>query len=60
MMEAAFEQLTNSLDPALIEEWTNQERVAMERCGDHLNIFTVSLDKCGSILLFHFQFTDTS
>jgi hypothetical protein len=30
----------------LISEWTEQERVAMEKRGDSLNIFTVSSDKC--------------
>jgi len=58
--EAAFEQLTDSLDSALIEEWTNQERVAMEQRGDHLNIFTVSLDKCRSIPPFPFELTNVS
>ena len=58
--EAAFEQLTDSLDPALIDEWTNQERVAMEKRGDHLNIFTVSLDKHESILQSHNMLTDGS
>jgi hypothetical protein len=51
--ESAFEQLTDSLDPVLIAEWTDQERVAMERRGDHLNIFTVTSDKRRSILQFN-------
>jgi hypothetical protein len=53
MTESAFKQLTNSLDPALIAEWSDQERVAMERRGDHLNIFTVMSDKCRSIFQFN-------
>jgi hypothetical protein len=44
--QSTFNQLTNSLDPMLIEEWTNQERVAMEKRGDHLNIYNVATDKC--------------
>ena len=43
--QSAFEQLTDCLDDLLIEEWTNQEWVAMEKRGDHLKIFTVTLDK---------------
>jgi hypothetical protein len=58
--EAAFDQLTDSLDPALIDEWTNQERIAMERRGDHLNIFTVSSDKHESIPQSHNKLTDGS
>ena len=60
MTEAAFKQLTNSLNPTLIDEWTNQECVAMERHGDHLNIFTVSSDKRESIPQFHYELTDAS
>jgi len=54
----AFEQLTDSLDPALIEEWTNQEHVAMEKRGDYLNIFTVSSNKRRNIPPFRFVSTD--
>ena len=43
--QSTFEQLTDCLDDSLIEEWTNQEQVAMEKCGDHLKIFTVTSDK---------------
>ncbi len=43
--QSAFEQLTDCLDDSLIEEWTNQEHVAMEKRGDHLKIFTVTSDK---------------
>jgi hypothetical protein len=52
--ESAFEQLTDSLDPALIVEWTDQEQVAMERRGDHLNIFTVMSDifKCTDVFQY--------
>jgi len=48
--QSAFNQLTNSLDPVLIEEWTNQERVAMEKHGDHLNIYNVATDKCWKLI----------
>ena len=41
-----FEQLSDSLDASLIQEWTAQERVAMEKRGEHLNIYQVRLDKC--------------
>jgi hypothetical protein len=44
--ESAFEQLTDCLDPSLIDEWTSQERVAMEMRGENLNIFTVTSVKC--------------
>jgi len=45
--EAAFEQLTDSLDSALMR-MTNQERVAMEQRGDHPKHFTVSLINVGA------------
>jgi hypothetical protein len=34
-MKVAFEQLTDSLNPVLIDKWMNQEHVAMEKrkCG---------------------------
>ena len=48
--QSAFEQLTDCLDDSLIEEWTNQKRVAMEKRGDHLKIFTVTSDKR---MIFH-------
>jgi Kyakuja-Dileera-Zisupton transposase len=43
----AFEQLTECLDAALVQEWTKQERIAMEQRGDHLKIYEVASDKCG-------------
>jgi hypothetical protein len=42
----AFEQLTECLEPSLVQEWTAQERVAMENRGDHLKIYEATLDKC--------------
>jgi hypothetical protein len=42
----AFEQLSDSLDASLVQEWTAQERVAMERRGDHLKVYVVQSDKC--------------
>lgn len=41
-----FEQLSHSLDASLVQEWTAQERVAMEKRGDHLNIYQVRMEKC--------------
>jgi hypothetical protein len=45
-MGPTFEQLSHSLDASLVQEWTVQERVAMEKCGDHLNIYQVRMEKC--------------
>ena len=45
-MGPTFEQLSDSLDASLIQEWTAQERIAMEKHGEHLNIYQVRLDKC--------------
>jgi hypothetical protein len=42
----AFEQLTECLDAGLVQEWTEQERVAMEQRGDHLKIYEVASRKC--------------
>jgi len=42
----AFKQLTKCLDAGLVQEWTKQECVAMEQCGDHLKIYEVALNKC--------------
>ena len=42
----AFEQLTECLDAGLVQEWTEQERVAMEQRGDHLKIYDVASQKC--------------
>ena len=47
--QPAFEQLTNCLDPSLIEEWTRQEQVAMDDRGDHLAIYDVQSTKCRTI-----------
>ena len=43
----SFEQLTECLDAALVQEWTKQECIAMEQCGDHLKIYEVASEKCG-------------
>ena len=49
-MQPAFEQSSDCLEAELIEEWTAQERVAMEHRGDHLKIYEVASEKCmGSI-----------
>jgi len=42
----AFDQLSNCLDPSLIEEWMRQEQVAMEKRGDHLKVYKVESEKC--------------
>ena len=42
----AFEQLTECLDAALVRDWTEQERVAMEKRGDYLKIYEVVSTKC--------------
>jgi hypothetical protein len=44
-MRPTFEQLSDSLDPSLVQEWTAQERIAMKERGDHLNIYQVKLEK---------------
>ena len=45
-MKPAFEQLTECLDASLVRDWMEQERVAMEQCGDHLKIYEVVSTKC--------------
>jgi hypothetical protein len=42
----AFEQLTKCLDAGLVQEWTEQECIAMEKHGDHLKIYEVASKKC--------------
>ena len=44
-MRPIFEQLSDSLDASLVQEWTAQECVAMEERGDRLNIYQVKLRK---------------
>jgi hypothetical protein len=39
--QLAFEQLSDQLDASLVREWTHQECVAMEKCGDALHIYDV-------------------
>ena len=48
----AFEQLTECLDASLVQEWTEQECVAMEQRGDHLKIYQVASAKRGELPLF--------
>jgi len=48
----AFEELTKCLDASLVQEWTEQERVAMEQRGDHLKIYQVASEKRREIPLF--------
>src|SRR5258708_17703535 len=52
----AFEQLSDSLEASLIEEWTGLERVAMEERGDHLKIYVVRSDKCARFLYWYLGF----
>ena len=47
--QPAFAQLTDCLDPSLINEWTRQEQVAMEKRGEHLAIYDVKSTKCRTI-----------
>src|SRR6202453_2476865 len=47
----AFEQLTDCLDASLVQEWTEQERVAMEQHGDHLKIYQVASVNRGELPL---------
>ena len=49
----AFDQLTECLEASFIEEWTSQECVAMEQCGDQLKIYDVIAEKGGRILYFY-------
>src|ERR1700677_2986552 len=49
----AFEQLTDCLDASLVQEWTEQERVAMEQHGDHLKIYQVASEKRREIPLWY-------
>jgi hypothetical protein len=44
--QPAFEQLTDHLEPSLIQEWTRQERIAMDRRGDFLDIYNIKSTKC--------------
>jgi len=46
--QPAFEQLSDWLDPSLVQEWTRQERVAMEERGDALHIYDVKSNKGGN------------
>ena len=46
----AFEQLTECLDASLVQDWTEQEHIAMEQHGDHLKIYEVVSTKCKQYL----------
>ena len=50
--QPAFEQLTDCLEPSLVQEWTAQHRVAMEKRGDHLKIYEVKSEKRGRLICF--------
>lgn len=41
----AFEALTDSLSPALVEDWSKAEKKAMKLRGDHLRIYDVRITK---------------
>lgn len=43
--KASYEELTGRLEQSWIEQWTEQERVAMQNRGDALKIYVVSSDK---------------
>jgi len=51
-----FEQLSDSLDASLVQEWTAEEHVAMEKRGDHLNIYQVRLEKCRTSIYSSFGY----
>jgi hypothetical protein len=44
-MKASYKELTGRLEQSWIEQWTEQERVAMQNRGDALKIYVVSSDK---------------
>ena len=44
--KVAFDQLMACLELSLVAEWTAQEQIAMEMCGDALRIYEVALEKC--------------
>ena len=54
----AFEQLTDCLEAELVQEWTAQERVAMQQHGDHLKIYEVASEKCMRSIELYIAFTD--
>jgi hypothetical protein len=54
--KTAFEQLSDCLEATLIEEWTGQERVAMEERGDNLKIYVVRSERCGTFLFWSLEF----
>jgi len=45
----AFEQLTDCLDASWVQEWTKQERVAMENRGEDLKIYDIASEKCRTL-----------
>ena len=48
----AFEQSYSTLDASLVQEWTNQELIAMEKRGDYLKAYIVQSDKCKKCALY--------
>ena len=51
----AFDQLTQHLEASLIDEWTSQEQIAINQCGDRLNIYNVISDNGKRILYSYFD-----
>jgi hypothetical protein len=49
----AFKQLSEALDASVVQEWTAQERIAMEKRGEHLNIYQVRMDKRKEFIDFY-------
>jgi hypothetical protein len=43
--KASYEELTGHLELSWIEQWTEQERVAMQNREDALKIYVVSSEK---------------
>ncbi|KIM74284.1 hypothetical protein PILCRDRAFT_14546 [Piloderma croceum F 1598] len=58
-MKPAFEQLTKCLDASLVRGWTEQERVAMEQCGDHLKIYEVVAKKLPTLVEIQLKLSET-
>ena len=49
--QASYEELTERLDRSWIDEWTEQEKVAMQNRGDALKIYVVSSEKGWPLLI---------
>jgi hypothetical protein len=50
-LRVPFEDLTSTLQPTQIAEWTEMEKKAMEKRGSCLKIYSVKKDKGRSLIL---------